>query len=258
MGAIRLIAVLAALLMAGAMSAAAQNQPQGEQQPPAPAPAKPYKPVAITLPKPLDDAGLEAMRKQLAAAAQKKDRAALAKMVVAQGFFWERETGNAADKKKSGIDNLANALGLANKDAAGWDILASYAEESTASPSLDHKDAVCAPADPTFNGQEFEALLKATETDPGEWGYPVSADIGVHAASQANAPLTGKLGLALVHVMPEATSNAPSYLRIVTPDGKIGFVSVDSIAPIGNDQMCYVKDGGAWKIGGYVGGGESQ
>ena len=46
--------------------------------------------------------------------------------------------------------------------------------------------------------------------------------------------------------------------RVVTPAGKIGFVSVDSVAPIGNDQICYVKDAGGWKIGGYVGGGDSQ
>ena len=258
MGAIRLISLLAAALIDGALPPAAQKPPAGQQQPPAPAPAKPYKPVAITSPKPLDDAGFDALRKQLGAAAQKKDRAALAKLVVTKGFFWDRENGDAADKKKSGIDNLATALGLGAKDSAGWDILASYAEEPTAAPSSGHKGAVCAPADPAFNGQEFDALLKATQTDPGEWGYPVSADIDVHGAAQANAPVTGKLALALVRVMPEAGADTPSYLRVVTPDGKTGYVSVDSIAPIGNDQMCYANEGGAWKIGGYIGGGEAQ
>ncbi len=53
------------------------------------------------------------------------------------------------------------------------------------------------------------------------------------------------------------TGSAP-YLRIVTPSGKAGFVSADAVAPIGNDQICYVKDGGAWKIGGYIGSGEPQ
>lgn len=47
-------------------------------------------------------------------------------------------------------------------------------------------------------------------------------------------------------------------MRIATPSGRIGYDSVDSVALIGNDQICYVKDGGAWKIGGYVGGGEPQ
>jgi hypothetical protein len=43
----------------------------------------------------------------------------------------------------------------------------------------------------------------------------------------------------------------------VTPSGKSGFVSVDSVAPIGNDQICYVKDANGWKIGGYIGGGDA-
>ena len=47
-------------------------------------------------------------------------------------------------------------------------------------------------------------------------------------------------------------------MRIATPSGKTGYVSIDSIAPVGNDQICYVKDGDAWKIGGYIGGGEPQ
>jgi hypothetical protein len=41
---------------------------------------------------------------------------------------------------------------------------------------------------------------------------------------------------------------------VVTPSGKTGFVSIEEISPIGNDQLCYVKDGSAWKIAGYIGG----
>jgi hypothetical protein len=255
---LRLFAVFAAALIAGAGTAVAQQKQQPAQAAPQAAPAKPYKPVAVTLPKPMADTGLEDLRKQIGAAAEKKDRAALAGLVVAKGFFWERENGDGADKTKSGVDNLSAALGLANKDGAGWDMLAGYAEEPTAAPSPQHKGAVCAPADPTFDGPAFDALLKATQTDVGEWGYPVSANIEVHATAQANAPVIDKLALAFVRVMPEASTNAPSYLRIVTPAGKVGFVSIDSIVPIGNDQICYVKEGGVWKIGGYIGGGDGQ
>lgn len=256
MHAIRLISLLTMLAAAGAFPAAAQNQ----AGPPPIAPAKPYKPVAVTPPKPFDDPAFVAMRKQLAAATQKKDRAALAKLVVAQGFFWEKETGDAADKKKSGIDNLATAFGLGAKDGAGWDILAGYGEEPTASPSAapEHKGVVCAPGDPDFDGDAFDALLKDTATDPSEWGVPVSANIEVHAGPQANAAVTGKLGSALVRVLPETSAQASSYMRVVTPDGKTGFVSVDFVAPIGGDELCYVKDGAAWKITGYIGGGNGQ
>jgi len=252
---IRWLSAFAVLLIAGMLPAAAQNQPRGQQPPPL-APARPYKPVAITPPKPMTDAGFESLRQQIAEAAKRKDRAALARLVAEKGFFWERENGDRADKRKSGVDNLATALGLNNKDGAGWDMLAGYADDPTGSPSPEHKGAICAPADPAFNGKEFEALMKSTQTDVMEWGYPVSESIDVHATAQANAPVVEKLGLAFVRVMPENKPSSAAYVRVVMPSGKAGYVSVDAIAPIGNDQLCYVKDGGDWKIGGYIGGGE--
>lgn len=254
---ITLVSALTAMLLAGLLPAGAQNPPKG-QQPPAATPARPYKPVSITPPKPMTDASFEALRKELAGVAQKRDRAALARLVVAQGFFWERENGDAADKRKSGLDNLSTALGLGNKAGAGWDILAGYADDPSGSPSPEHKGAICAPADPDFNGKDFDELIKATQTDPAEWGYSMSAGTEVHGTPQANAPVIDKLGLAFVRVMPEPTPASAAYVRIVTPSGKTGYVSVDAIAPIGNDQLCYVKDGGAWKIGGFIGGGEPQ
>src|SRR6185437_16787422 len=109
------------------------------------------KPVAITPPQPMTDDSFEAMRKQLAEAAQRKDRAAMMRLVVAQGFFWDRDGRNAADKRKNGFDNLSAALGLNNKEGAGWDILTGYAEDPTASPSRRHANAMCAPAEPAFD-----------------------------------------------------------------------------------------------------------
>jgi len=247
----------AAMLIVCATAAMAQNQPRG-QQPPPPPKAGPYRPVTVTPPQPINDPAFEAFRKQMGEAAQRKDRGALAKLVVGQGFFWLREQGDRADKRKSGADNLAAALGLNNKDGAGWDMLASYADDPTGAPSPEQKGAICAPADPSFDGKAFNDLLQSTQTDLGDWGYPVSGNVEVHAAPQANAPVTEKLGAVFVRIMPENGPSAPTFLRVVTPAGKIGFVSADSVAPIGNDQICYVKDAGGWKIGGFIGGGDSQ
>ena len=245
------LSACAALLIAATVSALAQN-------PPPLAPAQPYKAVAIVLPAPMADAAYDAARKQIGEIAQHKDRAGLARLVVAQGFFWEREDRDHADKRKSGIDNLATALGLNNKDGAGWEILFSFTDDPTASASPDHKGAVCAPAEPGFDGQAFDDLLNATKTDVSEWGYPVAAGTEVHASAQSTSPVIEKLATVFVRVMPETAPASSGYLRIVTPAGKTGYVSADAIAPIGNDQICYVKDGGAWKIGGYIGGGEPQ
>lgn len=255
----RLTTAGAVILLVCTSPAIAQNATRTPQLP-ANAAHKtgPYQAVPVTPPQTMNDPAMEGLRKQLGAAAQRKDRVALAKLVVTQGFFWLGENGDRADKRKSGADNLTNALGLNNKDGPGWDMLASFADDPTGSPSPDRKGAICAPADPSFDGKSFSALLDATSTDAGEWGYPVSSDVVVHAAPQTNAPAIEKLGLFFIRIVPEIGSNIPSFLRIVTPAGKIGFVSADSVAPLGNDQICYVKDTAGWKIGGYIGGGDSQ
>ena len=85
----------------------------------------------MQLPKPLTDPSFEAFRKQIIAIAQKKDRAGLAQL-VAQNFFWIPEDKDAADKRKPGIDNLAQAIGLDGRDANGWELLATFAAEPTA------------------------------------------------------------------------------------------------------------------------------
>ncbi len=254
------IATAAVFAVGALLPATAEAQSPRPGQPPPAAATKPYKIVPITLPQALKDASFEAFRNQLDDAAKRKDRAALAKLVVAQGFFWDRENGDGADKKKSGVDNLAAALGLNNKAGAGWDMLSGYAVEPTASPSPNHKGASCAPADPGFIDKDLAELVKATQTDLPDWGYPVSNGIEVRAAPQPSAAVIDKLGLHFVRVLTDASPAAAvnSFVRVATPAGKSGFVPVDAIAPLGSDQICYLKEASGWKIGGYIGGGEPQ
>lgn len=224
--------------------------------PPQPAPPKPYKPVTIKLPTAVADPTFVAFRKQLGDIAQKKDRAALAKL-VAQNFFFVSGEKDTADKKKPGIDNLAKALSLDDKDAAaGWATLGEYAKEPTAETDEEHKGVLCAPADPAFDENAAEALAKDTQTDPGEWGYPVKDGVEVHAAAKPDAPVTDKLGLYLVRVYPDdspaAAVNGPDFIRVVLPSGKLGYVAGDQLLSLGNEQLCYAKDGGGWKIAGFI------
>jgi hypothetical protein len=265
------LTTLAAAALAGALVASSlaqqpapapgqQGTPApGGQQPPAPpplAPPKAYKPVAIKLPVAMADPTFVAFRKQIGDIAQKKDRAALAKL-VAQNFFLVAGEKDAADKKKPGIDNLAKALSLDGKDAAaGWNTLGEYAQEPTAEADPDHKGVVCAPADPAFDENAAEALAKDTQTDPGEWGYPVKDGVEVHAAAKPDAPVTDKLGLYLVRVYPdESPAGAVAgtdFIRVVLPSGKLGYVAGDQLLSLGNEQLCYAKEGNAWKIAGFI------
>ncbi len=252
-----LIAAWVAVAVAASSAAPAQAQKAAVQSAPA-TQLPPYKPVAITPPGDMTDAAFIALRIQLADAVKKRDAVAVAKLVVGTGFFWERDKGDAASKRRSGYENLSAALGLGNKDSAGWDMLAAYAEDPTASVSPSRKGVYCAPADPGYDVAAFDKLLKATQTDAFEWGYPVSAGIDVRDKATASAPVIDKLGLHFVRVMPETKPASAAYQRIVTPSGKAGYVTIDSIAPFGNDQICYAKDAAGWKVRGYIGGGEPQ
>lgn len=231
--------------------------PQQQAAPPQAAP-KPYEPVQIGAPRPVNDPSFDAFRKQIGEIAKRKDRAALAKMVVAKDFFWLAEKGDRADKKRSGMDNLARVLDLNAKDGAGWDALAGYAADPTAMPVPGKKDTLCAPADPVFDVKQLENLAKQTGTSEAEWGYPAQPGIEVRGSAQVSAPVTEKLGMHFVRVMEEEGPEPPPgqmpMLKIVTPSGKVGYVPADALSPLGNDQLCYAKDATGWKVGGFVGG----
>ncbi len=266
------LAALALLIAAAAVPAPGQAQGQpprpAQPQPPVrgpqpsvPAPQqqqvapKPYKPIAVREPAAVSDPSFEAFRKQLADIAARKDRAALARLVVAQGFFWQGEKGDRADKRKPGIDNLAAAISLAAKDGSGWEALAGFASEPTGMPFPQRTGVICAPAEPDFDAKELDDLAKATGTEESDWGYPIQPNLEVRAAPQPNAPVIEKLGLHFVWVVQdESAANLPApMLRVVTPSGKTGFVPVEALSPLGNDQICYLKDGSGWKIAGFIG-----
>ena len=240
-----------------------QAQPQrpgGPQAPasqaPAAAPIKPYKAIAVAMPKPSTDASYETFRKQLADVAKRKDRAGLAKLVVAQGFFWESESGDKADKTKPAIANLEQAIGsFSGPDAQGWEVLAQAADDPTLEPLPDHAGVMCGPAGPQIDGRAFEALVKQTGTEPGDWAFPVAPNLDVRSAAQPNAPVIEKLGLHLIRVIaeppPANSQTPPMFARVVTPSGKTGFVAMESLSPIGFDQLCYLKDASGWKITGF-------
>jgi len=208
----------------------------------------------VTAAQPYSDASFVAFRKQLGDIAERKDRAALARLVV-RNFFWLGEKGDKADKKKSGIDNLAAAIDLDNTDGSGWQGLAEAANEATLEPVPQRKGIMCAPALPTFDEMAAAQVAKDTGTSPGEWGYPTKPDVEVRAAAKADAPVIEKLGVHLIRVMGEQDAAAPDsgFLRVVTPSGKVGYVSEELVSSLQTDQICYVKDATGWKIAGFAG-----
>jgi hypothetical protein len=239
----------------------ATDRPAPTSEPPAPAP---YRAVAVTLPKPYDDQSFEAFRRQLSDIAERKDRAALGRMVVQKGFFWERESGDGSDAKKSGRANFAAAIGIDSPDDpdTGWDTIAIYAEDATVFALSDRPGVICGPADPAFDDDAFQALVDTTRTDVGDWVYPLTSDVEVRATPRPDAAVVEKLGLIFLRVVafdgaPDAeTQAAGDFVRVMLPSGKFGFIMTADIASLGVSQICYRKENDAWKITGVLGGGE--
>jgi len=249
-------ALLTAAALALVVALDARSVVAQQAQPAAP---KPYKAVAMTPPKLISDASLDTFRKELADIAQRKDRAALARVMAFRGFFWEGPDDKGADAKKSAIENLAAALHLDAADGSGWEMLAELAAASNAAPDPDRRRVVCAPAAPTFDDDAFDELVAATRTDADEWGYPTAPDVEVRADPAAAASVIEKLGLHLVH-MPssDAPAKNPDWVRVVTPSGKAGFAAATAIMPLPSDQICYIKEGAGWRIVGIIGGAGDQ
>jgi hypothetical protein len=233
---------------------------RGEQPPIAP--LKPYKPVAVTLPQPYKDPSFEAFRKELGEIARNKDRAALAGKVVSKGFFWMGEKGDKANKRKSGIDNLAAAIGLDTPDGEGWETLTLAANEATLEPMPDKKGVMCSPAGPVFDQKAAEQAARTTGAPPQDWAFPTKGSLDVHAAPQPSSPIIEKIGSVLIRIMLEeptlgAGDGPPPkpgsyFVRVVTPTGKVGYVVDDAIGALDSDQLCFVKESAGWKIAGYV------
>jgi hypothetical protein len=256
--------VAAALVVAGALAPAsilAQAQPpaHGQGHPPKPV-IGPYTPVPIKLAPAMNDPSFEAFRKHLGDVAQKKDHAALARL-TARNFFWIPEDKDLADKKKPAIENLTKALSLNDKDGFGWEALTGYAGEPTAALDPQHQGILCAPAEPAFDDKAADALTNATHTDPADWAFPIRDGLEVRAAAKQDAAVVDKLGLYLVRVLPDDAPAGPvaaAFVKVVTPQGKVGYAPADAVLPIGGEQLCYVKEAGGWKIAGFYGGEPSQ
>ena len=97
-----------------------QSQPAPQQSGPLSAPAKPYKAVTISAPPPVNDQAFAQFRQQLGDIAKRKDRAALARMVVSKDFFWEGAARRQrARRANPAVDNLGGAIGLPDAGRVG-------------------------------------------------------------------------------------------------------------------------------------------
>jgi hypothetical protein len=220
--------------------------------------SKPYRPVAITPPAASDDASFIAFRAALAAAVKTRIYAGLAPLVVAQGFFWERDFSQAFDPRKPAVDNLAAAVALEQGNGTGWHALAAFAAEATVEPLDSRPGTLCAPARPAYDSVAFSRLLDTTYTTGADWAYPRADETPVYTAPDTDSAKAGALTLHFVRLMgitgAAATPERSRWTRIALPDGELGFVAPGGLTSLTAERLCYAKDPlGVWRIAGYIG-----
>lgn len=230
----------------------AQALAQGNRLPP-----KPYPAVAITPASPSNDVTLAAFRLEIAVVAKSRIYSALTRLMVARGFFWDRDFGHGFDPRKPAVDNLAAALALEHDRGTGWQSLAAFAADPTAEPLESHAGVLCTPARPSYDGIAYTRLLDTTYTADRDWAYPRAAETPLRAAPQVEAALLGALGAHFVRLLDilrgEDDLSHPQWAKVVTPDGRIGFVAPGSLMSLAEARLCYVKDAfDGWRIAGYV------
>jgi hypothetical protein len=240
-----------------AAAAAAVVPHQARSQPT----AKPYERVRVT-PAPVPaDAGLAAFRASLAGIAVRRVFAELAGNVVPHGFFWDSDFTGSFDSKKTGAENLAAAIRLEEGSGRGWQTLADFAAEPTATEIAALPGVICAPGAPAFSQDDFDRLVDTTRTTAADWVFPRIEGLELHAAPRSASAVAEKLGGHFVRILgfDTAPANADplrtSWARIAAPSGQVGYVAPGGLSSPGAPQLCYVKDiTGRWRIAGFVGG----
>jgi hypothetical protein len=222
---------------------------------------KPYAAVTITRPAPMTDASFTAFRSRLAEVAKRRLFADLIPLVQPQGFFRDRDFGNAFDRRKPAADNFAAAIALEHDNGSGWVRLAEFAAEPAADPLPSRPGVVCAPARPGYDGVAFSRLLDTTYTAVVDWAYPRADATPVRAAPRSDAAPVATLGPAFVRLLgfespgPDPASGRVSWARIALPDASTGFVAPGGLTSLKPEQLCYIKDlVTGWQIAGYIGG----
>ena len=164
-----------------------------------------------------------------------------------------------ADKRKSGIDNLAKAIDLDAKDGSGWEVAGRLRQRAVG------RGIAAAKGHLLRAGRSDHRSDGVRGARQGDADRPVG--VGLSDQGRRRSACRGAAEFAgdrearhdiCVRVLPDsappANANEPFMLHVATPSGKAGYVDAQVLSPLGGDQMCYTKDAGGWKIAGYLGG----
>jgi hypothetical protein len=211
-----------------------------------------------------DDA-MGKLRKSFADAVAKKDSNALFAL-VGPTFVWLTQ-GGVSDQFDFGRDALHNfkvVFGFreAGKDVDGpvkdgpfWDALGAFAGDQTfdmAGGSL-----VCGPTSAAVSDEDaFESSRQRMGAgDDTEW-YFTMTDVTATANPGGGAPIgraAAAIAMPVLNAYPPVVEGQPpkpvTYLQVLLPIGKSGWIPIASARPLLTDRLCYAPGAdGSWKI----------
>jgi hypothetical protein len=211
-----------------------------------------------------DDA-MNKMRKAFADAVTKKDSNALFAL-VGPSFVWLAQ-GSISDEFDFGRDGLHNfkvVFGFREpgKDADGpvqdgpfWDVLAVFASDETFDKA--GSTLVCGPTTAAISDQAaFENSSKRMGADDTVEWYFTMTDVTATANPGGGAPIgkaAAAIAMPVLNAYPPVVEGQPAkpvtYLQVLLPVGKSGWVPVSAVRPLVSDRLCYaLGSDGTWKI----------
>ena len=231
-----------------------------------------YPEVKVEIAEPArTDAAFDAMRKALAEAVAAKDAAALFRL-VGPTFVWtvESESTEEFDMGRDALHNFKVAFGFRpfGQDADGpveggpfWDALAEIVKDAGVVRPLENGNLLCGPITATVVSDAALAQAKKrieTQDETADWYHTLAETPVMKAPGDAGPPISriGRIAVPVLDVHPPAPEGQPAppitYLQILLPTGKTGWIAFAAARPLVRDQLCFAKTvSGEWKIASY-------
>ena len=229
----------------------------------------PYPEVKVTLTAAYaPDPAFERMRAAFADAVAKNDIQALSAL-VAPTFLWTigSQPADQLDLGRDAVDNFKVVFGfrgLGKNEDGGveggpyWDALAVFAADSSYYAATDSGNLICGPMAAELTAEDaFEQARKTVETgsDGADWYFTLGNTDVAKSPGATGAPIAkiGTLALPLLSLYPAAQEGqpapTPTYIEVLLPSGKSGWIAVTAMRPLFTDRLCYAKTpAGAWLI----------
>jgi hypothetical protein len=217
------------------------------------------------------DAAFDAMHARFAAAVAKKDQQALFAL-VGPTFVWTLD-GALTDEFDLGRDALHNFKVVFGFRAVGadtdggvdkgpfWDALKAFVDDTAYYKSNASGKSVCGPllAYVIDSDVRDKAIGRIAAVDEGvEWYFTLGDTPVLKAPGDRGPPIAkvGTVALPLVSTFPVAKPGeappVPSFLEVLLPSGKTGWIAAAAAKPLAAERLCYAKTvAGEWKIVAY-------